>query len=79
MIIKRICPQTGIVNFFVAADPFMAIGSVVKAKAAAQYDWRCYFDEPIVGTTQDRGTAEAQLRGAMSSRRHQDGFLYAGG
>jgi hypothetical protein len=24
MIIKRICPQTGIANFFVEADPFIA-------------------------------------------------------
>jgi hypothetical protein len=68
MIIKRICPQTGI-----------AIESVVKAKATAQYDWRCYLDEPIVGTAQHRATAETRLRRAISSRRHQDGFLYAGG
>jgi hypothetical protein len=72
MIIKRICPQTGIANFFAAADPFISIGSVATTKRAAQYDWRCYLDEPVAGTAREKATAETQLRQAIESRRRHE-------
>ena len=47
MISKRHCPFTGIVNFFAAADPLIAIGSVSGATDAPSYAWRCYLDDPV--------------------------------
>ena len=36
MISKRHCPLTGVVNFFAAADPLIAIGSVSGATRCAE-------------------------------------------
>ena len=47
MISKRHCPLTGVVNFFAAADPLIAIGSVSGATDAPSYAWRCYLDNPV--------------------------------
>lgn len=77
MIIKRICPQTGIANFFAMSDPFMSVGSVAKGKTTANYDWRCYLDEPVAGTARDRASAETQLRHAIVRRRRHERLLDA--
>lgn len=69
MISKKHCPHTGVVNFFAASDPLMAIGSVSKATQPAQYDWRCYLDDPVAGSAPDVAIAEAYLRQALESRR----------
>jgi hypothetical protein len=59
MLSRRHCPHTGIVNFFADADPFMAIGSVIKAGEPALYHWRCYMGHlPAVGVASDMRTAE---------------------
>lgn len=59
MLSRTHCPHTGIVNFFVAADPFLAIGSVIKAGEPALYHWRYYLGrEPAVGVAPDMRTAE---------------------
>jgi len=61
MLSRTDCPHTGIVNFF-DADPFLAIGSVVKAGAKERYHWRCYLgQEPNAGSARDRRTAERCL------------------
>lgn len=58
MLIKRRCPHTGIVNFFLVADPHLAIGSV-RQTGSSEYLWRCYA-EPFAatGNVSDMKTAE---------------------
>ena len=69
MISKKHCPHTGVVNFFASSDPLMAVGSVSKATNPAQYDWRCYLDDPVAGSAPNMTIAEAFLRQAIESRR----------
>jgi hypothetical protein len=71
VISKKHCPHTGVVNFFAASDPLMAVGSVSKATRPAQYDWRCYLDDPVAGSAPDVAIAEAYLRQAIKSRHSQ--------
>ena len=62
MLSRRHCPHTGIVNFFAAADPFLAIGSVIKAGEPALYYWRYYLGQaPSVGAATDMRSAENHL------------------
>jgi hypothetical protein len=62
MLARRHCPHTGIVNFFAAADPFFAVGSVIKTGKPALYHWRYYLgQEPAVGVAPDMRTAENHL------------------
>ncbi len=62
MLSSRQCPHTGIVNFFAQAEPFLAIGSVIRAGEPALYHWRCYLGhEPVAGTAPDMRTAEIHL------------------
>jgi hypothetical protein len=68
VISKKHCPLTGVVNFFAASDPLMAVGSVSKAAKAAQYDWRYYLDVPVAGSAPDVALAEAYLRQAIEKR-----------
>jgi hypothetical protein len=67
MLSRRHCPHTGIVNFFAAADPLLAIGSVIRAGEPARYHWRYYLGEASVGVATDMRSAENQLLG-----RHRD-------
>lgn len=69
MISKRHCPHTGVVNFFAAADPLIAIGSLSEATGAPRFAWRCYLDDPVGGIAPDIVLAEAELRAAIASRR----------
>ena len=62
MLSRRHCPHTGIVNFFAAADPLLAIGSVIRAGDPALYHWRYYLSvEPAFGIAPDMRTAENRL------------------
>ena len=62
MLSRRHCPHTGIVNFFAAVDPLLAIGSVIKAGEPALYHWRYYLgQEPAVGVAPDMRSAENHL------------------
>ena len=70
MISKRHCPHTGIVNFFAAADPFIAIGSLSATARPPHYAWRCYLDDPVGGSAPDMAIAETELKRAIASRRH---------
>jgi hypothetical protein len=49
----------------------MAVGSVSKATKPAQFDWRCYLDDPVAGSAPDVAIAEAYLRQAIRSRRSE--------
>jgi hypothetical protein len=62
MLARRHCPHTGIVNFFAAGDPLLAVGSVIKTGKPALYHWRYYLGEaPAVGAAPDMRTAENHL------------------
>ena len=62
MLSRRHCPHTGIVNFFAAADPLLAIGSVIRAGEPALYHWRYYLGQaPSVGAAPDMRSAENHL------------------
>lgn len=61
MLSKRRCPHTGVVNFFFATDPHLAVGSIVKAEGTG-YLWRCYTDPCAgVGSAADMKTAERHV------------------
>jgi hypothetical protein len=61
MLSKRLCPHTGIVNFYFEAEPHFAVGSVVKTTDKG-YLWRCYTDPCVaVGAEADRGLAEKRV------------------
>jgi hypothetical protein len=61
MLSKRRCPHTGVVNFFFATDPHLAVGSVIKAGHSG-YLWRCYTDPcAAAGAVADMDTAERRV------------------
>lgn len=61
MLSKRRCPHTGVVNFFFATDPYLAVGSVVKGERTG-YLWRCYTDPcETAGSVADMKTAERRV------------------
>jgi hypothetical protein len=61
MLSKRRCPHTGVINFYSSEDPFLPVGSVVKAEGA-RYLWRYYADPCAgVGAVRDIVSAEAHL------------------
>ena len=70
MLTKTRCPHTGVVNFFSAADPLLAVGSVSENVASAHCAWHCYLDTPTSGIAPDIEMAEARLRTAIAARRH---------
>lgn len=61
MLSQRRCPHTGVVNFYLADEPYLPVGSAVKAERSG-YLWRCYA-EPFVstGTVDDVGTAALRV------------------
>lgn len=62
MLNRRHCPHTGIFNFFAEAEPFLAIGSVIRTGGPAPYHWRCYVGaQPVAGAAADLRTAERDL------------------
>lgn len=76
MLSKRRCPHTGVVNFFFAADPYLAVGSVVKGERSG-YLWRCYTDPcEAAGSVADMKTAERRVtelcRSAASTKQLVD-------
>jgi hypothetical protein len=61
MLSKRLCPHTGVVNFFFVGEPHFAVGSVVKAEGRG-YLWRCYTDPfAAVGAESDIALAEKRV------------------
>ena len=75
LLVKR-CPHTGVINVFARAEPFLAIGSVVRADTRS-CRWHCYLGQPASGVAPDMHTAERRLvgryrellRAAVSARR----------
>jgi hypothetical protein len=58
---KRRCPHTGVINFFFADDPYLAVGSVIKTEQSV-YLWRCYAEPyELAGTVADINTAERRV------------------
>ena len=70
MLTKTRCPHTGVVNFFIAADPLLAVGSVSVSATSAHCAWHCYLDTPTSGIAPDIEMAKARLRTAIAARRH---------
>jgi len=68
MISKRPCPHTGILNYFVTADPMLAVGSITVRATSSHVDWRCYLDDAIAGTAPDLPAADDALRRAITLR-----------
>lgn len=61
MLSKRLCPHTGIMNFYFDAEPHFAVGSVVQT-ADKRYLWRCYTDPcSAVGSEVDIAMAEQRV------------------
>ena len=69
MITTKRCPHTGVVNFFVRADPYLAVGSVSEEANPGQFVWRCYLDGQGAGVADDAAIAEANLRRAIARGR----------
>ena len=67
MLSKRLCPHTGVVNFYFEAEPHFAVGSVVKA-AGKGYMWRCYTD-PCAGVGAEASQRSAEERVAELCRK----------
>ena len=78
MLLAKLCPHTGVVNLFAQAEPFLAIGSVVRADNGLCH-WRCYLGQPASGVAPDMHAAERclvgryreLLRAAVSARRDE--------
>jgi hypothetical protein len=63
MLSKQRCPHTGIVNYFTKADPFVSVGSVMRAGSPAEYQWRWYdAARTISGIATDMQTAEQRIK-----------------
>ncbi len=63
MLSKQRCPYTGVVNFFTESDPFVSVGSIVKAGARPEFHWRWYAAQrTIAGIAHDMKSAERQVR-----------------
>jgi hypothetical protein len=69
VITTKRCPHTGVVNFFVRADPYLAVGSVSQDANPRQFVWRCYLDGQGAGVADDAAIAEADLRRAIARGR----------
>ena len=66
MITTKRCPHTGVVNFFVRADPHLAVGSVSQEANPRKFVWRCYLDGQGAGVAANLALAEANLRTAIA-------------
>ena len=76
MLSKRRCPHTGVVNFFFATDPHLAVGSIVKAEGMG-YFWRCYTDPCSgVGSAADMKTAEQRVADLCRRAAKKDAGVY---
>jgi hypothetical protein len=66
MLSSKRCPYTGVVNFYAASDPHMAVGSIARCGTAIEvtdgFTWRCYAGESLsAGHAPDLKTAERRL------------------
>ena len=63
MLFKLRCPHTDVINFFAAADPAIAIGSIVQV-TPSQFVWRSYLQRQC-GSTRRLAVAVARLNRAL--------------
>ena len=68
MLSKKRCPHTGITNYFTAANPYVAVGSVSETQSPSRFAWRCYIEREAGGMTSDISAAEAHLCRAIAVR-----------
>ena len=69
MVTNRTCPHTGVMNFFISANPYVAVGSIRRAAQPERYAWFCYLDNEASGTATNLSSAESSLRQAIADRR----------
>jgi hypothetical protein len=67
VVFKQRCRHTGVVNFFTAADPLLAAGSIVE-RAPSRFVWHCHLDDARCGAAGDAALAEAELRRAIAQK-----------
>ena len=68
MLSKSRCPHTGVVNYFTAVDPLLAVGSVAKADARNGYAWRCYVGEEVRRVCSGPGACRGASRAGHRAR-----------
>jgi hypothetical protein len=61
MLSRKRCPHTGVVNFFLDADPHLAIGSIIKTGGSTGYQW-LYYTDPCAATGTERDLKSAERR-----------------
>jgi hypothetical protein len=64
-----------VVNFFVRAEPHLAVGSVSQDSNPQQFIWRCYLDGQGAGVAADPAIAEAHLRTAIARGRGSQNLI----
>jgi hypothetical protein len=69
MVINRTCPHTGVMNFFISANPYVAVGSIRRAAPPECYAWFCHLDDEVSGMATSISSAESSLRRAIADRR----------
>jgi len=77
VLLKRHCPYTKVTNFYLDAEPHLAVGSVTETRKSARYAWRCYIDREASGVSADMSIAEAHLRRAIAHRESRGIYRYA--
>ena len=70
MLRNRRCERTGMINFFVDSESFLAAGSIVQI-APSQFVWRSHVDDTRVGIARHLFVAEAHLYCALGAGRAQ--------
>ena len=69
MLMSKRCPHTGVVNFYDASEPHLAIASITKCGTSApndEYAWRYYhFEKTHAGRAPDARAAEQTLRALL--------------
>jgi hypothetical protein len=72
VLLSKHCPHTGVVNFYDASEPHIAIGSITKSRSKSKcvgYTWRFYaVDDAPFGFALDVPSAEKKLL-AMAAKR----------
>jgi hypothetical protein len=75
VLLTKHCPYTGVVNFYEASEPHIAIGSITKCGTSAAgdgYTWRFYaIDGVPAGHAPDEVSAEQQLLAFASKSRRE--------
>jgi hypothetical protein len=69
MVINRTCPHTGVMNFFISANPYVAVGSIRRTVQPERYAWFCYLGDEASGMATNLSSATSSLRRAIADRR----------